>query len=153
AILDTAADGILTVSELGQILSCNAAAGRLFGRPAAEVVGQHVSLLIPALEKGLRVPSVSRWGEVAAGRRGIEGRRADGSPFPLDLSVSASEANGSRSFTVIARDLSEAKRAEQALQRERDLLARIMAHVPDHIYFKDEKSRFLRVNQALADRF
>jgi PAS domain S-box-containing protein len=53
----------------------------------------------------------------------------------------------------ISRDITERKQAEQALARERDLLAALMDNLPDGIYFKDAAGRFLRVNQAVADFF
>jgi PAS domain S-box-containing protein len=50
-------------------------------------------------------------------------------------------------------DITARKRAEEALLQERYLLHTLMNHVPDSIYFKDVHSLFLRINQALADRF
>jgi PAS domain S-box-containing protein len=154
AILDVAADGILTVDHDGCIRSFNFAASWLFGRPASAVLGQHISLLMPALAEGLFVPSPSRWGATGlGGRREIEGRRADGRAFPLDVAVGAGEVGDRRTFTVIVRDLTDRKRHEEELARERNLLHSLMDNVPDRIYFKDAASRFVRVNRALAAQF
>jgi two-component system sensor histidine kinase/response regulator len=54
---------------------------------------------------------------------------------------------------TLADALADTKRTEKELTVERDLLRCLMGNVPDHIYFKDEKSRFLRINRALADQF
>ena len=47
-------------------------------------------------------------------------------------------------------DITERKRAEEALRRERYLMHSLMENVPDAIYFKDRQSRFIRINRATA---
>jgi two-component system, sensor histidine kinase and response regulator len=50
-------------------------------------------------------------------------------------------------------DVTEKRRAEESLAQERRLLTSLMDHVPDSIYFKDRASRFIRINQAMVNRF
>jgi PAS domain S-box-containing protein len=50
-------------------------------------------------------------------------------------------------------DVTEKRRAEESLARERQLLTSLLDHVPDSIYFKDRASRFIRINQAMVRRF
>ncbi len=53
-------------------------------------------------------------------------------------------------ITIISKDITEQKRAEEALSYERDLLQALMDNIPDTIYFKDTASRFTRINKAQA---
>ena len=50
----------------------------------------------------------------------------------------------------ISTDISERRRSEEALNREQFLVKAIMDYFPDHIYFKDKESRFIRINKAQA---
>jgi two-component system, sensor histidine kinase and response regulator len=53
----------------------------------------------------------------------------------------------------ISRDITERKLAEEALTQERILLKTLMDNIPDHIYFKDKESRFIRISKAQAGIF
>jgi PAS domain S-box-containing protein len=53
----------------------------------------------------------------------------------------------------MGKDITERKRAEDALRRERYLLGILLDNIPDYIYFKDAESRFLRTNRAHAHAF
>ena len=53
----------------------------------------------------------------------------------------------------VSLDITERKRAEEALHHERTLMATLMENIPDGVYFKDTASRFLRVNRAQARKF
>jgi PAS domain S-box-containing protein len=50
-------------------------------------------------------------------------------------------------------DITERRQAEQILRQEQTLLTDLLDSIPDHIYFKDRQSRFIRVNRAMAQHF
>ena len=125
SIVQTAADGIVTIDASGVIESFNRAAERLFGYVAAEVIGRNVSVLMPApfadehdgyLAHYLRT-GITR--VIGMGRE-VMGRRKDGTTFPIDLAV-GEVREGRRLFTGFVRDISERKALEQ------DLLAAVTA--------------------------
>ncbi|HYG86188.1 MAG TPA: PAS domain S-box protein [Azospirillum sp.] len=116
SIVDAAADAILTVDEEGIVHSFNRAAEAMFGIDAADIVWQRIDRLIPqaAMERHQEVCLRQGHG-VIGGAGDIEARRADGTPFPIELSVSTLEAQGRRLFTAIVRDVTERRRIEAEL--------------------------------------
>ncbi len=54
-------------------------------------------------------------------------------------------------YDGLVSDITEQKRAEEAVAHERDLLFILMDNLPDTIYFKDTSSRFTRINRAQAE--
>jgi PAS domain S-box-containing protein len=118
AIVETAADGIITFDKQGVIKSLNPAAERIFGYPAIEIIGQNISMLIP--------PSPSAEYDRYQGNgqdtneeiiscvgHKIRGQRKNGSTFPIDFTVSEVRMSNQQMFTGFVRDITERKRAEQ----------------------------------------
>ena len=117
AVIDTAIDGILTIDEKGIVESINPAAAKLFGFEENEVVGNNISMLMPAPYKQEHDGYLSRYLKtnkphiIGIGRE-VEGRKKDGSVFPLRLAVSEVFLDKKRIFTGIIHDLSKVKKAE-----------------------------------------
>ncbi|HYO54508.1 PAS domain S-box protein, partial [Archangium sp.] len=118
AILETAMDGIITIDERGIIQGVNPATTRLFGYAPEELIGRNISILMPEPYRSGHdgyMANYLRTGErkvIGIGRE-VEGRRKDGSVFPLELSVSEMLLPQGRLFTGMVRDITERKRAEQ----------------------------------------
>ncbi|CBS85863.1 PAS domain S-box protein [Azospirillum lipoferum] len=120
AILDTVAEAILTVDEAGILLGFNRAAEAMFGVPAGDMLWRPLDRLIPLAhlreEGGARLEfAPGQTTALVARDRAAEAERADGTRFPVELSVSASEVEGRRIYTAILRDVTERRRAEAEL--------------------------------------
>ena len=127
AILQTAADGIITIDEQGTIESFNPAAERLFGYTADEVMGHNISMLMPSPYREAHDGYLARYcqtGEphiIGIGRE-VRGLRRDGTIFHMALAVSEVCLADRRLFTGIVHDLSARVQAEEALQQAHDEL-------------------------------
>jgi PAS domain S-box-containing protein len=128
AILDAAVEGIITINDRGIIESVNAATEGIFGYSSAELIGRNISLLMPSPSREEHDPypgSFRRTGQpqrIGNGRE-MQGRRKDGSLFPIDLVVSEIVLAGRRVFTGFVRDVTE---REQAERTARELSGRLI---------------------------
>lgn len=121
SILDTVPDAMIVIDERGVIQSFSAAAARLFGYAASEVIGKNVKILMPTpyrenhdvyLERYLRT------GErriIGIGRI-VVGEHKGGATFPIELAVGEMKSGDRRFFTGFIRDLSERQQTEARLQ-------------------------------------
>lgn len=134
AIVDTAVEGIITTDERGVIELFNTAAGTIFACDPTEAIGMSIHTFIPGCGSEVydeRAGGCARTGRPEVGDIGreLEGRRRDGTTFPVEAAVSEVVLPGKRLFTSIVRDISERKRAEAALreseQRYRTLVENI----------------------------
>jgi two-component system sensor kinase FixL len=138
AIIDTAVDGIVVIDKHGHVETFNPAAERLFGYAASEVIGRNVDMLMPSPYREEHDTYLARY--LATGRakiigtgREVQGRRKDGTTFPLHLSVGEINQDGERKFAGILHDLTGRVRMEGQL-REQAALAKLgeMAAVIAH---------------------
>ncbi|HEX7651016.1 MAG TPA: response regulator [Noviherbaspirillum sp.] len=121
-ILSIADDAIISVDTHQKIILFNQGAERIFGWKSAEIVGQHLNLLLPGryhAEHGGHMDRFNRSGETArkmAERRAIYAVRKDGGEFPAEASISKLEVDGDVIYTVILRDISTRKAYERELE-------------------------------------
>jgi PAS domain S-box-containing protein len=80
-------------------------------------------------------------------------KRLDGEEFPATVLLTRLELKGRLLLNACVRDITERKRVEAELNRERDLWRTLLDNSPDHIYFKDAHSRFIKASKAQARQF
>jgi PAS domain S-box-containing protein len=135
AIVNTALDAIMIVDAQFAVVDVNSAAESMFGYRSDEALQRSVLDLIPdasrdelrrALEQTLRAGEKPRL--FAAGRYAA-GRRKDASIFPIDLSVSRTQIDGRPHLTIVIRDITEWRRAEESSEWQRRVLESIASGV------------------------
>jgi PAS domain S-box-containing protein len=129
-ILASAMDAIITVNAEQRITLFNSAAEQIFRCSAADALGQPIDRFIPGRFREGHRSYVADFGadnitRRSMGRLGaISALRANGEEFPIEASISHVTIHGQKLFTVILRDITQRKRAEeereQLLGRERE---------------------------------
>jgi len=126
-ILDSAMDAIVTIDADQRITLFNAAAERMFGYSAASLIGQTLDRLLPERYRAVHTEHARRFGKPGVAPhtmgtlRALSGMRANGEEFPIEVTgISQIEINGQKIFTVILRDITERKLANQ--EREAKLI-------------------------------
>ncbi|MEG4291936.1 PAS domain S-box protein [Microcoleus sp. C2C3] len=117
-ILEIADDAIISVNADQKIILFNQGAERIFGWPAAEAIGQSLSLLLPEAFVAPHSHLVNNFGGVKqarkmGSRKEIFARRRDGTEFPAEASISKLEVAGEIIFTAILRDVTASRQAEE----------------------------------------
>src|SRR6516162_3935666 len=140
-VVEGASYAVTSMDENGAILLANAATLRVFGYDPTELIGKPLTLLMPEYmrklhEKGFK--SYLATGERHINWQGTEltGLRKNGQEFPVEISFGELVKDGHRIFTGFIRDISERKRAEEALRRSEAHLsqAQILAHVGSWVW-------------------
>ena len=125
AMLASSLDAVVTIDAAGRVVTFNSAAEAIFGYAAADALGRDVAeLIIPPSLRHRHYAALAR--QVETGERTIlnrrvelTGLRADGSEFPVELTVTRVPLEGPPIFTAYLRDITERKRADAELQESR----------------------------------
>ena len=149
AIVDSAMDAVITVDHEQRIVLLNRAAEQVFGVRREEMLGAPLDRLIPVRYR------IAHHGHVEAfGRTGVTSRRMGdvttlwalrphtGEEFPIEASISQAAEDGRRFYTVILRDITRRKQAEDALKASERELRALSARVLEAR--EEEKARIAR---------
>lgn len=123
ALAETASDAIFTIDDASKIMFVNPAAENVFGCSAGELLGRDIAELIPGYLHSLRLAGVEddeATPDVSWEARELFGIHKSGAKIPLELSFGAFERSDGRFVTLIARDVTDRKRADEALRRSRE---------------------------------
>ncbi|HYE59532.1 MAG TPA: ATP-binding protein, partial [Rhodothermales bacterium] len=125
AVLRTVGEGIILADAEGHIVFVNEEAERIFGHEAVALIGRPLTVLIPEHYRDAHRAGFSRFartGEarILGQRLEVEGLRADGTVFPLELCIVETPVGEERHFTAALRDITSRKAQEHELVQARD---------------------------------
>ena len=128
AILEAAQDAIITMDQQLNIREFNPAAEQMFGYARLDILGRNVELLLPAPERAHHLKAFSEYlttgrGALAGRQLELRGQRADGSDFPLELTVARIGADSRAVLTGFFRDITERRALEEQLRQSQKLEA------------------------------
>jgi PAS domain S-box-containing protein len=155
-IVDSALEAIVTFGGDRRITLFNAAAERVFRCSTAQAVGTAIDRFFdPALDLSPGKPPRGRGN--GAGSRASEssvreavGVRGDGEHFPAEFSLSSLVQRDDRVYTLILRDISERRRAEEAMRAQSVSLANTMEEL--RVLNEELNRRTIELERAMGAR-
>jgi PAS domain S-box-containing protein len=154
AVLASALDPMITIDSRGIVQTASDSVERVFGWKPEELAGQNVKVLMPEPYRARHEQGLEKYQET--GQSGVqgttsafEGLHRDGSTFPCEISVSRADLPGHPGplFTGVIRDITERKRAAEALVQSEEKFRTIFENAPMMIDSFDDDGRCLLWNK------
>ncbi|MDP9902267.1 PAS domain S-box protein [Variovorax ginsengisoli] len=156
AVLQSSLDAIVTIDGDCCIVDFNAAAETIFERRCQDVLYRPMhELLLPPGQRRTFLQQLRHYGvagdsPIVNHRVESEAMRADGTIFPIELTIVAVSADGKQWFTATMRDISERKRVERALYESEARALETFEQAAVGVLQQTAERRFIRVNQTLC---
>lgn len=158
-LIDAVIDAIISIDADQRIVLFNPAASRIFRCSAEEAIGSPLERFIPVRSREAHRQHVRRFAEGGVtgrtmGEPGVfSGLRADGEPFPIEASIARVPMDGQWRMTVILRDISKRKAAEEALRRSRQELELAVHGAAMGIWTWDMRTGAMTVSERCRELF
>jgi PAS domain S-box-containing protein len=150
-IVEAASDAVISMDDTGSILLANPATARIFGYDPVDLIGKPLTVLMPEFMRKLHEAGFKRY--LATGERHLNWQgtevialRKNGQEFPVEVSFGEMISNGHKAFSGFVRDISEKKRAEDELRKQKELFQKIFENIPVIIAFRGQDRRVEMVN-------
>jgi diguanylate cyclase (GGDEF)-like protein/PAS domain S-box-containing protein len=155
-LLDAAADATFVVDAGGNVAALNPEAERVFGWSEAELLGEPMNKIIAERFQQLADKQIARDGEPPGmmpkgARASLFARRRDGSEFPVEFNSRALGASRDALVVVTLRDLTEWRRAQETLFREKEQAFVTLASIADAVITTDLAGTITYLN-PMAER-
>ncbi|HKI37557.1 MAG TPA: PAS domain S-box protein [Gemmataceae bacterium] len=155
-VVEAAPDAIITIDDHGIVETVNPAVRQVFGYEPGEVIGQSVGVLMPEPYRSEHDGYIANYLRTGVARAvgcasEVPGRRKDGTTIPLDRTITETWLKGRRIFCGIVRDITERKRAQEALRESEERFRAAFDQAAVGMAQVGLDGRWLRVNRKLCE--
>jgi PAS domain S-box-containing protein len=147
-IFESANDCMIYLDSSGRILDVNSKALEVFGGSKKELLGKHFTK-VGVLSLRELPTVVSNFAEALAGKKTsitVCIRNKKGQEIPLECAGSVTKIDDKFAILIIARDITERKRAEDVLRKSENKFRTLLENLPQKIFFKDRNSVYISCN-------
>jgi diguanylate cyclase (GGDEF)-like protein/PAS domain S-box-containing protein len=153
SFFDATPDALLISDEQSMITLTNQQVEHLLGYSADELIGQSIEILVPdrsrASHPGLRAmfaasPVARRMGQGLS----VSARRKDGSEVAVEVSLSRIETGQGLFFACCLRDITERKKAQQALNESEVRYHSALSALSEGVIIQGEKGEIIDANYS-----
>jgi len=151
-IISTMADSLILLDREGNIATANKATLDLSGYGKYELKGKSIDIFFAEKDfKGILLDRAIKKEVIRDYELNFKTKTKDVIPVVLSSSTMMDQARGMAGIVCVIKDITERKKAEQAIIYEQSLLHALMENIPDSIYFKDRQKKFVMVNKVKAE--
>tara|TARA_B100000497_G_C7688391_1_gene417747 strand:- start:2019 stop:3233 length:1215 start_codon:yes stop_codon:yes gene_type:complete len=155
AIIETAIDGIITISDKGVVETMNRAAAEIFQHESKEVIGRNIKMLMPEPDRSQHDDYLHRYKKTRNPKiigigRDVIGLKKDGTHFPFRLAVSEVFLNDRIIYTGVVHDLTDVSLAHAKLKKANDVLEHKVEERTEEL--EKAINELLKSNKQLAIR-
>lgn len=158
-ILEAALDAVITIDDGGKVTGWNPQAEAIFGWPREAAMGQTLAeKIVPARFRDAHARGLKRYldgGEATVLNRRVEisALHADGHEFPVEVSITPIRAGTVVTFSAFVRDITDRRKAEEALSKSQAQLNGIIQSATDAIITIDDREHIVLFNRAAETMF
>lgn len=146
ALMNAALDAVISIDQHGKVIDWNPQAEVIFGYSLEQTIGRDVAeLIVPTSYR----QNIVRFIKTILGKHiETQGIRADGSKFPIELTILELTQNHEQFFTAYIRDIGERKQMDKKLQESNAFNISILNSLTSHITVLDKQGIIVAVNKA-----